>query len=298
MHGAGGGMSGWRLGLGAHAGCAVQGPVQRPVVQGPGLAAAGRARPRGAVARAGRACGLCLGVAAGLLGGVGGASAQAPALQARNLLIELRQVDDRQSDASALGVDRGSVVVHSDGRVTGGLRGGAQVRSTRGSAVASQQLRVMNGMPASIRLGQSVPLQLWQAWVTPQGVQAVPTTVFVDAGQGFAVRPSWPGGSAPVTLEVVSESSRLAQPGMASRWGRAVAETRAARGEALPPGTVDAVGTVESARVLTTLAVPLGQWVTLAESGGSSVHEERGLLSTGQVEAAGGMRVEVRVTAP
>ncbi|MBI5333770.1 MAG: hypothetical protein HZB72_04145 [Burkholderiales bacterium] len=237
-------------------------------------------------------------MAAGLLGGVGGAWAQAPALQARNLLIELRQVDDRQLDADQLGVDRGSVVVHSDGRVTGGLRGGVQVRSTRSSASAVQQVRVMSGASASIRMGQSMPLQLWQAWVTPQGVQAAPTTVFVEAGQGFAVRPSWPGGSAPVTLEVVSESSRLTQPGMASRWERAVAETRAARGEALPPGAVGAVGAVESARVLTTLAVPLGQWVTLAESGGSSVREERGLLSTRQVETGRGMRVEVRVTAP
>lgn len=236
------------------------------------------------------------GLVAALLAGwaclAGPARAQAPALEARNLLIELRQVDARQSDAGGLGVDGGSVVVHSDGRVTGGLRGGAQVRSTRSSSLASQQLRVMNGMAASIRLGQSLPLQLWQAWVTPQGVQAVPTTVFVEAGQGFAVRPSWPGGSAPVTLEVVSESSQLAQPGMASRWERAVAETRAARGQALPPGTV------ESARVLTTLAVPLGQWVTLAESGASSVREERGRLSTGQVDSGSGMRVEVRVTAP
>lgn len=211
---------------------------------------------------------------------------------ARNLLIELRQVDDRTSDAGGLGVDRGSVVVHSDGRVTGGLRGGVQLRSTRGSTSAVQQVRVMSGASASIRIGQSTPLQLWQAWLTPQGVQAAPTTVFVDAGQGFAVRPSWPGGSAPVTLQVMSESSQLAQPGMASRWERAVAESRAARGEALPQGSV------ESARVLTTLAVPLGQWVTLAESGMSSVREERGLLSTGQAETGRGMRVEVRVTAP
>lgn len=239
--------------------------------------------------------GLLMSLPIGLLGGPGAVWAQPAPPEARNLLIELRQVDGRQADAGGLGVEGGSVVVHSDGRVSSGLRGGAQVRSTRSSSVASQQLRVMNGMPASIRLGQSVPLQLWQAWVTPQGVQAVPTTVFVDAGQGFAVRPSWPGGAAPVTLEVVSESSRLAQPGMASRWEQAVAETRAARGEAPPPG---AVGAVDSARVLTTLAVPLGQWVTLAESGTSSVREERGLLSTGQVESGGGMRVEVRVTAP
>lgn len=293
MHRIGDGTGSGRAGLGSHPG----GPAQRAR-----QVAAGRTGPWAGVMRAARACGLSVGLSvgmsAGLLCGTGGAWAQAPALQARNLLIELRQVDDRQSDAGALGVDRGSVVVHSDGRVTGGLRGGVQVRSTRGSSVASQQLRVMNGMPASIRLGQSVPLQLWQAWVTPQGVQAVPTTAFVEAGQGFAVRPSWPGGSAPVTLEVVSESSQLTQPGMASRWERAVAETRAARGEAQPPGAVGAMGAVESARVLTTLAVPLGQWVTLAESGGSSVREERGLLSTGQVEAGGGMRVEVRVTAP
>jgi hypothetical protein len=252
-------------------------------------------RAHAAKTRGGRAAAAaCLGLL-GLAAAQPAAHAQPADAPARNLLIELRQVDAQQAQAGGLGVDGGAVVVHSDGRVSGGLSGGAQVRSSRGSAVMSQQLRVMNGMPASIRLGQSLPLQLWQAWLTPQGVQAVPTTVFVEAGQGFAVRPSWPGGAAPVTLEVVSESSQFAQPGRVSRWDRAVAETRAARGEALPPG---AAGAVDTARVLTTLAVPLGQWVTLAETGGSSLREDRGLLSTSQVDRSGAMRLEVRVTAP
>lgn len=214
----------------------------------------------------------------------------------RNLLIELRQVEDRSGEADERGLEAGGVVVRSDGRggvgMRGGLSGGMQVHSSRGTTRSVQQVRVMSGMSASVRLGQSVPLQLWQTWLTPQGVQMAPTTVFVEAGQGFTVRPSWPGGATPVRVEVSSESSQLSQPGMASRWERAVAETRAARGEALPPGTV------ESSRVLTTLAVPLGQWVTLAESGSSAVREEHGLLSTGQLASSRGLRVEMRVTAP
>lgn len=236
-----------------------------------------------------------LAVAAGLLwtGGLGTTQAQAPGeIVARNLLIELRQVDERSSEAGGVAVERGGVVLRSDGRSSVGLGGSAQVRSSRGAMSSVQQVRVLSGMSASVRLGQSVPLQLWQTWLSPQGVQMGPTTVFVEAGQGFAVRPRWPGGAAPVTVEVMSESSQFAQPGMGSRWERAVAETRAARGEAPPPGTV------ESSRVLTTLAVPLGQWVTLAESGTSTVREEHGLLSTGQLDATRGLRVEMRVTAP
>lgn len=200
-------------------------------------------------------------------------------LPMRNLLVEVRQVDEGQSNVQGGGIERGAVVISSDGRVSGGAEAGWVASTRQRNDSIAQQVRVLNGHRASMRLGQSVPLQWWQASVTPQGVQAVPTTVFSEAGKGFTVRPSWPGGRAPVTVEVQTELGRVRDPNLTIG------------------GDPDNGVASENFTTLTTLRFPLGEWVTIASSGQDGASSQRGVVSTRDVERSRQIVVQMRVTA-
>ena len=191
------------------------------------------------------------------------APAQPLPLPLRNLLVELRQ-----SDASAVQRERaaagGSVVIGSDGRVSGGVGIGAQVRSRDAAGDSVQQVRVLNGGRAGVRLARAVPLEFVQIVWTPQGAQVLPSTVWTETGRGFVVQPRWPGGAAPVTVEVSAEGG----------------------------------GAAERTQVLTTVQLPLGEWVTIASSANSTSERHSGTFATNEVERSGSLVVQMRVMAP
>lgn len=163
----------------------------------------------------------------------------------RNLLIELRET-------------------------TGNAGNGWNLRSGDASAMRErppQQLRVQNGASASLRLEVTRPLQVWQALPVAGPADGamplpVPTTQWVSAGQRITVQPRWPGGRGPVSVEVSAEASRF-DPSMAV-------------GSAELPQRSDA-------GLKTTVLAPLGEWVTLAASGGASV--DPNVVATGQAAA-------------
>lgn len=183
------------------------------------------------------------------------------ALPARNLLVEVRQADQAQGQDHGGGLDGGSVVIRSDGRVQGSAGVTLQSRSQSRNAGLTQQVRVLNGARASVRLAQALPLQWWQVVWTPQGPQALPSTQWAEAVRGFVVQPAWAGGDQPVRVEISTEAGA-------------------------------------AGRVLTTVEVPLGQWVTVASSSDASQSSERGVLSSREVRRTQEQVVELRVTAP
>jgi hypothetical protein len=200
------------------------------------------------------------------------AGAAEAALPARNLLVEVRQADQAQGQDHGGGIDGGSVVIRSDGRVQGSAGVTLQSRSQSRNAGVTQQVRVLNGARASVRLAQALPLQWWQVVWTPQGPQALPSTQWAEAVRGFVVQPAWPGGEQPVRVEISTEA------GAAGR-------------------VLDGSPTAAS-RVLTTVEVPLGQWVTVASSSDAAQSSERGVLSTREARHTQQRVVELRVTAP
>lgn len=203
--------------------------------------------------------------AAALLAAAGLAQAQA-ALPLRNLLVELRQGDDASLRRERAGGAGGAVVIGSDGHVGGGIAIGAQSRSRDAAADGVQQVRVLNGGRASMRLARAEPLEFVQVLWTPQGVQAMPSTVWTETGRGFVVHPRWPGGAAPVTVEVSAEGGDAAAG--------------------------------ERSQLLTTLQLPLGEWVTIASSAEART-TQRGSFATRDVETRrSGHVVQMRVTAP
>ncbi|MBA2723651.1 MAG: hypothetical protein H0U56_12330 [Methylibium sp.] len=205
-------------------------------------------------------------------------------LPMRNLLVEVRQGDESQLRASGGGIEQGAVVIGPNGEVSARGGVGFEARGRSDARSTSQQVSVLNGGRAAVRVGASVPLQ-WLQWAwTPNGPVVVAETGFVETGRGFVVQPRWPGGDAPVTVEVSTEASDRAFGGLPSR--------HAPDGQPLPEGSVQQAG------VLTTVQLPLGEWVTVARSGDTQRARERGVLSSRDAQRVQGFVLQMRVTAP
>jgi len=224
-------------------------------------------------------------------------------LPQRDLLIELREASAGEQAAGA-------------------GASGWNVRSGDASATRErppQRLRVLNGASASLRLSVTRPLQVWQpapalpapgtppppattppgkprSVATPSGTaptgavppssgrpgptpagavlpMAVPETQWMEAGQQLTVRPRWPGGHEPVTVTLDTDSSAIdpsVAPGSAE----------------LPQRT--------ATQLVTTVSVPLGQWVTLAASGASD--DDMTVLSSGQAKPSVRRVLQLRVS--
>ncbi|MBA3596964.1 MAG: hypothetical protein H0W40_06260 [Methylibium sp.] len=214
------------------------------------------------------------------------AFAQPPArLPLRNLLVEVRQGDESRLRASGGGIEQGAVVVGPNGEVLARAGVTLEARSRDRLHGTAQQVTVLNGGQAALRTGTSVPLQWFQFAWTPEGPVAVPGGHYVEAGRGFVVQPRWPGGDSLVTVELRTEASVAASAGLNSRY--------APDGQLLPEGSVERSG------VVTTLQLPLGEWVTVASSADArAAVRERGVLSTREVERQQRLVLQMRVTAP
>ncbi len=217
------------------------------------------------------ACGIVcwLGLAGAAVAQTAGAG-----LPMRNLLVELRQTDEASASGQAAGVSGGAVVIGSDGQVSGNVGIGAQARSRDATRDSVQQLRVLNGGQGSMHLGRSTPLQFLHVVWTPHGAQVMPATHWTDTGRGFAVRPRWPGGSAPVTVELSAESG------------------------ALGASTGGAGATAHRQTLLTTVQLPLGEWVTIASTDTSASDRRSGTFGSNDAERRRRQVVQMRVTAP
>lgn len=153
-------------------------------------------------------------------------------------------------------------------RSAGWQVGSADARAARERP--PQRLCVRNGDGAALTIDVARPVQVWQMAPGVVLPVAVPTTQWLHAGQRVEFRPRWAGGNAPVSVEIAAHASRI-DPSVAP--GSAEAPSRAAAG------------------VRTTLAVPLGRWVTIASSGAAT--PEAGVVATRQ--AAPARVLELRV---
>jgi hypothetical protein len=186
-------------------------------------------------------------------------------LPLRNLLIEVRQDDGRSNGSERVAADVNARVRPGRSEVDIGIE--ARRRESSSSGRAQQQVLVLNGRPAAINLGSSVPLRLRQL-VTLGGVRrSVPGTVWLQAGTGFMATPVWEGGDT-VYLELAATQGR--QP--------------------LAP----------QASTSSTVLLPLDEWTTVADS--EDVQDNRqnaaGLGGGGHDtrSSSQSLRVQVRVS--
>ena len=193
-----------------------------------------------------------------------GGPPHAPPLPLRNLLIEVRQDDDENRSLERTGVDVSTRL--QPGHTEAGVRVEAQGRQLERRGLAQQQVLVLNGRPAAFMLGHSVPLRLHQL-VSQGGVRRiVPGTVWLQAGTGFTATPLWDGGELAYLELQVTQGRQVAAP----------------------------------ASTTTTLLLPLGEWVTVAQSEDALDEQQRGLsISGGARETRSGstrLRVQIRLS--
>lgn len=176
------------------------------------------------------------------IGSLAGSANAAP--PQRNLSVEMR-VSEEQSDAQRGA--HGSVTIGSRGGATD-ARGSVVVSagSSRQALDATQRVLVLNGGRAMLRVTQGMLVDDTEIWWTPWGPGAAVRSQWVELVNGFEVRPLWPGGDAPVTLEVGAQRSAPGAP--------------APNGMPATRGTLPAQWTM-----MTTVQAPLGEWVTIAE---------------------------------
>ena len=188
----------------------------------------------------------------------------------RNLSVEMRVSDD-QADAQR----------DAQGSVTIGSRGGrpnvggsvtVQAGSSRQASDSTQRVLVLNGGRATLRLAQGLQVDDTEVWWTPWGPGATVRSQWVELVNGMEVSPRWPGGNAPVTLEIAAQSAGRATPNS---------------GQPLPP----------QASVFTTVQVPMGEWVEVARMQGrqSTVSSGSGF---GAATSSRQRSLQVRVSLP
>jgi hypothetical protein len=186
----------------------------------------------------------------------------APSLPLRNLQIEVRQI--QQDDSSRERVDAAAAVRLQPGQSGAAIGVGAQSNERRRSGSSQQLALVLNGRRTAIMLGNSVPLRVFQSRLRNGVLRAVPGTVWLEAGTGFDAIPRWDGGDM-VDLELTAMQAR----------GNSPTQTSAAS---------------------TSVTVPLGEWVTVAESDQDLSNQQSGPGGYSRSSGQSQLKVQVRVS--
>lgn len=182
------------------------------------------------------------------------------------LLVSVRQAADQQSSHIDAGVSgryrtgKGSVQVGNDDRPLSGRIIQHQTKSDTGN---TQQVRVMDGQPASFQVGQLVPVPGGSAH-TPDGFILHEGIYYQEVVTGFYVRPRITGER--VRLEVSPQQQSLQSDGSIA---------------------VQSVNTIIEGR--------LGEWLDIGQVVEDFNQNQSGLLSYGNIQGRNRSRVEVKV---
>ena len=119
----------------------------------------------------------------------------------RNLVISVRSDDEMRAARDGV---QGRVIVRPEGVSVNG-----RIESSHSSQDnnATQQIRVLEGSPARLRVGRETPYAQ-PVWVeTPNGMQRVPTTAIRETGRWLNVAPTLQGEQ--VLLDIQPESAQI-----------------------------------------------------------------------------------------
>ncbi len=153
----------------------------------------------------------------------------------RNLTISVRSDDEMR--AAREGVE-GRVLVRPEGV---SVNGRIESSRSRQDNSATQQIRVLEGSPARLRVGRETPYTQ-PVWVeTPHGMQRVPTTVIRESGRWLNVSPQLQGDQ--VLLDIQPESAQVNPQHPRSLEVQSLStRVRVPLGQWVPLGGVDSQG--------------------------------------------------------
>lgn len=195
--------------------------------------------------------------------------ASANKLPLRNIQIEVRQVQHGSQERSGVQAS-GSVELDNHGNSDVQLRLQLRDRQDQHSSTAQQQVLVLNGRSAAIALRSSTPFRLMQTQFRNGMPIQVPGVVLLDASTGFSAIPRWDGS------DVIELELSATQAGAPSNLGRG-----------MPP---------TSTRSASTLMIPVGEWVTVAQSDQGSQSSSSGWGGQSAQSAQQVSELQVRLT--
>lgn len=178
----------------------------------------------------------------------------------RRLLVSVSQRQQEEGQGSGLSLS---------GRIAPGnshvlIEGGAG-REARTEGI-SQQVQVVEGGRALIRVGQSLPVPMREWRSTGSGWQALDSLRYTDVGSGFLAAPQLIGEQ--VSIEIAPATERVGSQGV-----------------------------IESTRLATTVSGRLGEWIPLGSSQSDtrrSAYGTRGIQQGGsRSEALVWLRIDV-----
>jgi len=148
-------------------------------------------------------------------------------LPLRNIQIEVRQMQRGGQERNGVQTS-GSIELDNQGNSDVQLRLQLRDRQDQHSSTTQQRVLVLNGRSAAITLRSSTPFRLMQTQFRNGVPIQVPGIVLLDASTGFGATPRWDGSD---VAELELSATQAASTSSAS-----------------------------------TLMVPLGEWVTVAQS--------------------------------
>lgn len=183
-------------------------------------------------------------------------------LPLRNLQIEVRQLSGEDRSLARLSASGQVRLQPGQSGLSADIRAQDQQRSTQTRSL--QQALVLNGRSVQFALGNTTPLRLVQVFIVNGIMQARPGTVLLQSGTGFQARPLWDGGNM-VELELSAAQSPRA-------------------------------GMTQGSALGTTVAAPLGEWVTVAYSEQDSRTDQSELADRSSTSEQGSYEIQVRVS--
>jgi type II secretory pathway component GspD/PulD (secretin) len=185
----------------------------------------------------------------------------------RRLMISVRFEDAAQARDSS--VDSRVVVRAGEAGTSGSATVRIQESHSARDERVDQRVQVLEGGRAYIASGESRPLRQQNVVRTPGGAVVTESTVIQEAASGFEVVPRIAGDT--VMLDIVQQR------------------------EAFAPGRQGAAGVMQGQRASSSVSGRLGEWFELGGVSGSSVRNERGILSARDASASGDRRIWVKV---
>lgn len=203
--------------------------------------------------------------------------------QPRRLLISVRQNADASSasrSASVSGtVGSGNVVISNQpGGASNEHNITARIADSRSTAAdgITQTIQVLEGNPAMIQAGESVPVPNRVVTRTVNGVVVTDSVAYRDIGSGFQVIPRLSGDR--VMLEIISSRDTPARTSSSS----------SSVSSSVP-------GSANIQRAATTISTRLGEWVELGGIDGSESRSTGGLLGSAGSQRSDSRRIQVKV---